>query len=77
MLNSLQVINAYRGLEGDQSSQDTDIDAFLDYLKPAELNRSYRPFTQLFVRRPITLQYSRIMLNCYMLTQKCEGINYV
>jgi phospholipase/lecithinase/hemolysin len=49
MLNSLQVINAYRGLEADQSSQDTDIDAFLDYLKPAELKRSYRPFTQLFV----------------------------
>ncbi|MCU0567112.1 MAG: SGNH/GDSL hydrolase family protein [Oculatellaceae cyanobacterium Prado106] len=49
MINSVQVINAYRGLSLDQSSQDTDIDALLDYLKPAERSCHYRPFTQLFV----------------------------
>ncbi|MCU0550370.1 MAG: SGNH/GDSL hydrolase family protein [Leptolyngbya sp. Prado105] len=49
MINTLQVINAYRGLTIDQSSQDVDIDAFLDYLKPDERHGDYRPFTQLFV----------------------------
>lgn len=48
MINSLQVIDAYRGLTVDQSSQDSDIDAFLDYLKPAELHGDYRQFSQLF-----------------------------
>lgn len=49
MINSLQVIDAYRGLTIDHSSQDADIDAFLDYLKPTERHRTYRQFTQLFV----------------------------
>ncbi|BAU10545.1 GDSL family lipase [Leptolyngbya sp. NIES-3755] len=49
MINSLQVIAAYRGLTVEPSSQDTEIDAFLDYLKPAERYGDYRQFTQLFV----------------------------
>ncbi|MGG6264523.1 SGNH/GDSL hydrolase family protein [Leptolyngbya sp. AN03gr2] len=49
MINSFQLIDAYRGLAIDQSSQDAHIDAFLDHLKPDELQGDYRRFSQLFV----------------------------
>jgi phospholipase/lecithinase/hemolysin len=49
MINVAQIINTYLGLTLDRSAEDSEIDALLDYLQPAERHETYRPFTHLYV----------------------------
>lgn len=49
MLNNFQIINTYLDREIDETSEDTFINAFLNYLNFSEQYAQYRPFSQLFV----------------------------
>jgi phospholipase/lecithinase/hemolysin len=49
MLNNLQMINTRLDREINKTSEDTFVNAFLDYLNPSEQYGQYRPFSQLFV----------------------------
>ncbi|MBE9193142.1 SGNH/GDSL hydrolase family protein [Gloeocapsopsis crepidinum LEGE 06123] len=66
MLNSFQTINPYLDPDVNTASENSQIDAFLNYFQSNEQHKRYRSFTQLFVFGDSLSDAS----NTFMLTKK-------